>query len=312
MEYEHGAENQPVDGNPSMRGPSESATHIARADCPHLSDPEWGALQRLATVIGEAAVATMLRTLSPTEQHGVALGFIVKEQRDAAAATTTTASSGTTPRVQSLKLHVSNYVGKEGEPLLRWLVEVDTDIAARRIFDDRSKFKEELRQAFEPPKSEFRSRAEFLDLQQGKHDVHAYAQRARYLVSNIVTNPMDEATKVVTFMKGLRDGPVKTYLFREYRSTLEAAITLVMQEEFSLWQAKLHVNVPRMARPVMRTGGPEPMDLSNATAAGHQQRSNSSVRCFRCGYTGHFARECTAAVHKAGGRRGDARHRHDQ
>ncbi|KAG3120022.1 hypothetical protein PI124_g1679 [Phytophthora idaei] len=121
-----------MDGNPSMRGPSESATHIARADCPHLSDPEWEALQKLATVIGEAAVATMLRTLSPTEQHGVALGFIVKEQRDAAAATTTTASSGTTPRVQSLKLHVSNYVRKEGEPLLRWLVKVGTAIAVRR------------------------------------------------------------------------------------------------------------------------------------------------------------------------------------
>ncbi|KAG3201604.1 hypothetical protein PC128_g3775 [Phytophthora cactorum] len=233
-----------------------------------------------------------------------------------------TASSGTTPRVQSLKLHVSNYVGKEGEPLLRWLVEVDESaIAARRIFDDPSKvafaityaeFKEELRQAFEPPKNEFRSRVEFLDLQQGKHDVHAYAQRARYLVSNIVINPMDEATKVVTFMQGLRDGPVKTYLFREYPSTLEAAITLAMQEEFSLRQAKLHVNVPRMARPVMRTGGPEPMNLSNATAAGHQQRNNSSVRCFRCGYTGHYARECTAAMHKAGGRRGDAGHCRDQ
>ncbi|KAG6613079.1 uncharacterized protein IUM83_11901 [Phytophthora cinnamomi] len=104
-------------------------------------------------------------------------------------------------------------------------------------------FKEELRQAFEPPQDEFRSRAEFLDLQQGKHDVHAYAQRARYLVSNIVTNPIDEATKVVAFMKGLRDGPVKTYLFREYPSTLEAAITLAMQEAFSLRQAKLHANV---------------------------------------------------------------------
>ncbi|KAG3062213.1 hypothetical protein PI125_g24567 [Phytophthora idaei] len=160
-------------------------------------------------------------------------------------------------------------------------------------FSTHAEFKEELSQAFEPPKNAFRSRAEFLDLQQGKHDVHAYAQRARYLVSNIVTNPMDEATMVVTFMKGLRDGPVKIYLFREYPSTLEAAITLVMQEEFSLRQAKLHVNVPRMARPVMRTGGPEPMDLSNATAAGHQQRNNSSVRCFRCGYTGHYARECT-------------------
>ncbi|KAG3070961.1 hypothetical protein PI125_g22867 [Phytophthora idaei] len=128
-----------MDGNPSMRDPSESATHIVRADCPHLSDPEWEALQRLATVIGEAAVATMLRTLSPTEQHDIALGFIVKEQRDAAAAMTTTASSGTTPRVQSLKLHVSNYVEKVGEPLLRWLVEVDTATAAQRIFDEPSK-----------------------------------------------------------------------------------------------------------------------------------------------------------------------------
>ncbi|KAG3148526.1 hypothetical protein PC128_g23576 [Phytophthora cactorum] len=320
MEYEHGAENRPMDGNPSMRGPSESTTHIACADCPHLSDSEWEALQRLATVIGETAVATMLRTLSPTEQHGVALGFIVKKQRDAVAATTTTTSSGTT------------------------VIETVREQLSRRIFDDPSKvafamsclggrarswaygrrlmdatcfgtyteFKKELRQAFEPPKNEFRSRAEFLDLQQGKHDVHAYAQRARYLVSNIVTNPVDEATVVITFMKGLRDGPVKTYLFKEYPSTLEDASTLGMQEEFSLRQALLRVNVPRMARPVMRTGGPEPMDLSNATAAGHQQRNNSSVRCFRCGYTGHYVRECTAAVHKAGGRRGDAGHRRDQ
>ncbi|GMF54432.1 unnamed protein product [Phytophthora fragariaefolia] len=35
----------------------------------------------------------------------------------------------------------------------------------------------------------------------------AYAQSARYLVSNIVTNPIVEATEVVTFMKGRRDGP---------------------------------------------------------------------------------------------------------
>ncbi|GMF56376.1 unnamed protein product [Phytophthora fragariaefolia] len=74
----------------------------------------------------------------------------------------------------------------------------------------------------ELPQNEFRSRAEFLDLQQGKHDGQAYAQRARYLVSNIVTNPIDEASKVVAFMKGLKDGSVKTYL-REYPSTLEAA-----------------------------------------------------------------------------------------
>ncbi|KAE8989736.1 hypothetical protein PR001_g20868 [Phytophthora rubi] len=244
MKFDTGAEDLPVDTSMSTGSPNTGATHVAREDCLHLADPEWEALQRLSTVIGEAAVATMLRTLSPTEQHGVALGFIVKEQRGTAARATV--STPSTHRVQSLKLHVNSYVGREGEPLLRWLVEVDTAITARRIVDPLSKvafamaclggrarswaygrrltdptcfstyevFKEEIRQAFEPPQNEFRSRAEFLDLQRDKHDVHACAQRARCLVSNIVTNPIDEATKVVTFMKGLKDGPVKTYLFR--------------------------------------------------------------------------------------------------
>ncbi|KAG3136244.1 hypothetical protein C6341_g21467 [Phytophthora cactorum] len=249
MEYEHGAENHPMDGNPSMRGPSESATHIARADCPHLSDQYQGAA----------------RCCCRYDYDGV-----VRDDTARAVIETTR----------------EQLCGKRERA---WLVDVGTAIAARRIFDEPSKvafamschggrarswaygrrltdatcfgtyaeFKEELRQAFEPPKNEFRSRAEFLDLQQGKHDVHANAQRTRYLVSNIVTNPMDEATKVVTFMKGLRDGPVKTYLFREYPRTLEAAITLAIQEEFSLRQAKLHVNVPKMARPVIRTGSNE-------------------------------------------------------
>ncbi|KAE9060299.1 hypothetical protein PF006_g31673 [Phytophthora fragariae] len=329
----------------STGNPNTGATHVAREDCLHLADPEWEAPQRLSTVIGEAAVATMLWTLSPTEQHGVALGFIMKEQRETAARATV--STPSTPRVESLKLHMNIYAGREGELLLRWLVEVDTAISVRRIVDPLSKvafamsclggrtrswaygrrltdptcfstyevFKEELRQAFEPPQYEFRSRAEFLDLQQGKHDVHAYAQRARYLVSNIVTNPIDEATKVVTFMKGLKDEPVKTYLFREYPNTLESAITLAMQEEFSLRQAKLHVNVPRpMPRPAVKpSGGPEPMDLSSATTAGSQQRREpTNVRCFRCGNNGHYARECTAPVQAAKGRRDDTRYRHGQ
>ncbi|GMF69522.1 unnamed protein product [Phytophthora fragariaefolia] len=137
MEYERGAESLPVYTNMSTGSPNAAATHVACEDCPHLADPEWEALQRLSTVIGEAAVAMMLRTLSPTEQHGVALGFIMKEQREVAARTTV--STPSTPRVESLKLHVNAHVGREGEPLLRWLVEVDTVITARRIVDPLSK-----------------------------------------------------------------------------------------------------------------------------------------------------------------------------
>ncbi|GMF56467.1 unnamed protein product [Phytophthora fragariaefolia] len=213
MEYERGAKNLPVDTNMSTGSPNAAATHVAREDCPHLADPEWEALQRLSTVIGEAAVATMLRTLSLTEQHGVALGFIMMELREVAARATV--STPSTPRMASLKRHVNSYVGREGKPLLRWLVEVDTAITAQRIVDPLSKVAFAM-SCLGGRARGWASRAEFLDLQQGKHDVHACAQRARYLVSNIVTNPIDEATKVVTFMKGLNNGPVKTYLFREY------------------------------------------------------------------------------------------------
>ncbi|OWZ00362.1 reverse transcriptase [Phytophthora megakarya] len=124
-------------------------------------------------------------------------------------------------------------------------------LADPTCFSTYESFRNELKLVFELPKNEFRSRAEFFDLQQDTQDVHAYAQRARYLVSNVVTKPIDETTKVVTFVKGLKDGPVKTYLFREYPSTLEAAITLAMQEEFSLRQAKLHVNVPLPPEPAV-------------------------------------------------------------
>ncbi|GMF17232.1 unnamed protein product [Phytophthora fragariaefolia] len=199
--------NLPMDSNMSTGRPNAAATHVAREDCLHLVDPQWEALQRLVTVIGEAAVAAMLRTLSPTDQHGVALGFIGKEQRKVAARATV--STPSTPRVESLKLHENSYVGREGEPLLRWLVEVDTAITARRIVDPLSKvafamsclggrarswaygrrltdptclstsevFKEELRQAFEPPQNEFRSRAEFIDLQLGLSNAPATFNR---------------------------------------------------------------------------------------------------------------------------------------
>ncbi|OWZ00721.1 hypothetical protein PHMEG_00028030 [Phytophthora megakarya] len=159
-------------------------------------------------------------------------------------------------------------------------------LADPTCFSTYDSFKRALKLAFEPLKNEFRSRDEFLDLQQGTPDVHAYAQRARYLVSNVVTKPIDETTKVVTFMKELKDGPVKTYLFREYPSTLEAAITLAIQEEFSLRQAKLHVDVLLPPEPAVDVAdeveGPEPIrgqePTCNASGAETSDIMHANVR----------------------------------
>ncbi|KAF1318319.1 putative retroelement, partial [Globisporangium splendens] len=153
-----------------------------------------------------------------------------------------------------------------------------------------------LKKAFEPPQSEFRARAEFLKLRQGKYDLHSYAQRARYLVSSIVNEPIDASTQVVTFMAGLNDGPIRNQLFREYPKTLDEAIERAMQEEFSIKQAKFNGFGPRPVRQHAVThDGPEPMDISYADATTSRYPRNDG-KCFRCGKPGHIARNCKVSL----------------
>ncbi|KAF1322456.1 reverse transcriptase, partial [Globisporangium splendens] len=263
---------------------------------PHLSSHEWAALERMRAVIGEAAVISLLRSASPDEQRNAATSFMHHEIMNSHRQPATPV---TTMRVAPLKLDVSPYRGGENEPLARWFVELDAAITARQLRDpmqqvlfamsnlagrakswaygkrlaephcfyDLGDFKRELKRAFEPPQSEFRARAEFLKLRQGKYDLHSYAQRARYLVSSIVNEPIDASTQVVTFMAGLNDGPIRNQLFREYPKTLDEAIERAMQEEFSIKQAKFNGFGPRPVRQHAVThDGPEPMDISQRPA----------------------------------------------
>ena len=64
-------------------------------------------------------------------------------------------------------------------------------------------------------------------------------------------------------MQGLTDGPVKTYLFRMEFNTLEEAIRVAEQEDFSVKQAHTNSNSYRPSRR-QENGGPEPMNLCNA------------------------------------------------
>ncbi|KAF1331713.1 reverse transcriptase, partial [Globisporangium splendens] len=214
------------------------------------------------------------------------------------------------PRQKAVKLDIAKYGGGDKEPLLRWFVEIDAAIRSGQIHDPEqqvdfamsklvgraknwafgrrmashhcfrtlAEFKSDVRAAFEPPKPEFRTHTEFLEIRQDRRDLHAYIQHARYLVSSIVSEPIDMVTQVATFMKGLTGGPIKTHLFREYPETLEQAIALALQEDFSAKQARLHANPHRAAyKPRRFEGKPSTNASSVATAAGGWGTSPTSA-----------------------------------
>uniref|UniRef100_A0AAV1VH64 Retrotransposon gag domain-containing protein n=1 Tax=Peronospora matthiolae TaxID=2874970 RepID=A0AAV1VH64_9STRA len=120
--------------------------------------------------------------------------------------------------------------------------------------------KSRLEATLEPLRAECRARSALLRLKQGKRDVHAYAQYLCYLASIVTEDSVDEHILINVFIHGLVDGPVKTYMFREYFHTLEKAIACAEQEDFSLRQSQ--ANSSNFC-PTRRneTGGPESMDL---------------------------------------------------
>ena len=121
-----------------------------------------------------------------------------------------------------MKLEISKYHGVEDDSLLRWFVEVDFAIEARRIDSERMRLafaqsylagntknwalnlelhdpnmfessdvcKNLLIETFDPPRSEFRTLSEPLEIKQGKRKVHAYAQHVRYVASCMVVSPV--------------------------------------------------------------------------------------------------------------------------
>uniref|UniRef100_A0AAV1V3R3 Retrotransposon gag domain-containing protein n=1 Tax=Peronospora matthiolae TaxID=2874970 RepID=A0AAV1V3R3_9STRA len=229
-------------------------------------------------------------------------------------------------RPETLNIDISKYRGVEEDSLLRWFVELDDAIRARRIDDGdvqvafaqsnlagRAKtwalglklhdpyafgslevFKSRLRQTFEPPRAEFRARTELFKLKQGKRDVHAYAQQIRHLTSCISSNPVDEHTLVSVFMQGLVDGPVKTHLFRLELGSLERAIFIAEQEDFSLRQARASSTSYRPPRRY-DSGSPEPMELCYVESEKARSTDNKKLqKCNGCQKTGHYAYECSA------------------
>uniref|UniRef100_A0AAV1UPW7 CCHC-type domain-containing protein n=1 Tax=Peronospora matthiolae TaxID=2874970 RepID=A0AAV1UPW7_9STRA len=95
-------------------------------------------------------------------------------------------------------------------------------------------------------------------------------------------------------MQGLADGLVKTHLFRLELDSLEQAISIAEQEDFSLRQARASSTSYRQPRRY-DSGGPEPMELCYVESEKARSTDYKKLQKYnRCQKTGHYAYECSA------------------
>uniref|UniRef100_A0AAV1UIL8 Retrotransposon gag domain-containing protein n=1 Tax=Peronospora matthiolae TaxID=2874970 RepID=A0AAV1UIL8_9STRA len=243
----------------NMLDVEDDSFHVTREGYSHLSDSEWEVVGRMSVLMGEPAISGMLESLSRDQQHVNKFlqgELAVERQKIALLQQQGSHQSMGGPthmrRPESLKIDISRYKGTDEDSLLRWFVELDDAIRARHIegdemqvtfalsnltgrantwalgfklhdpnvFESLDILKSRLKETFEPPRAEFRSRSALLRPKQGKRNVHAYSQHLRYLESSVTKNPVDERTLINVFIYGLVGGPVKTYMLQEDFHTL--------------------------------------------------------------------------------------------
>ncbi|POM60500.1 Gag protein [Phytophthora palmivora] len=76
-----------------------------------------------------------------------------------------------------------------------------------------------------------------------KRELHEYIQEMRVLAASLVGNPLPEHIKLTVFMDGLKADPSRTQLFRVHANTMEEAIQIALQEEYSHRQARTPTSV---------------------------------------------------------------------
>uniref|UniRef100_A0AAV1UXZ5 CCHC-type domain-containing protein n=1 Tax=Peronospora matthiolae TaxID=2874970 RepID=A0AAV1UXZ5_9STRA len=249
-----------------------------------LSNVEWDAVERMGSTMGIHAVSVMREALNRDAQHATIAKFIQNEL-DA----------------EREKVALLHQQGSQQAELLRERVLNNDAIRARRIDDG------EMQVAF--AQSNLAGRAKTWALGLKLHEPYAFGSlevfksrlrqtlkppRAEFRARTRSSNSVDEHTLVLVFIQGLADGPVKTHLFRLELDSLEQAISIAEQEDFSLRQARANSTSYRQPRRY-DSGGPEPMELCYVKSEKARSTDNKRLqKCNRCQKTGSYAYECSA------------------
>ncbi|KAI9990655.1 hypothetical protein PInf_018212 [Phytophthora infestans] len=206
-----------------------------RSEFPRLNDSQYESVRKMGGIFGQDVLRSLAAATPAEQQERVTAFETYKRGLIAHLGGHDGRSPGNQPKPVWLK--VPAFEGKEGENLHFWVREVKIAMKAGLISDEPVRLCEQLRVAFLPANNEFRQRSRFLACKQGKRELQEYAQEMRTLVASPAGNPLPEDVKTTVFMNGLKVGPARTQLFRVQATTMEEAIQIVLQDEYSHKQA---------------------------------------------------------------------------
>ncbi|KAE9029946.1 hypothetical protein PR003_g28433 [Phytophthora rubi] len=290
----------------------------ARQDFPHLSDAHWATLEKVVSLLGEAAFAgspnlpaeqqrarverfdkyesSRIAHVSAAAQEAARATMRAGAQSAAQASATNTTSFAARPTTtKPVKMSVPTFDGKDSDSLVFWVCEIEIALSAGQIYDARAQsfMEQELRSTFLLANVAYRHRSSFLRCKQGKRSLQDYVMELHNVEAAMAGAPLSEDVKVTVFMDGVRTGPVRTEFFRRQPKTFNEAVHIAMLEDHCVRSAQGHT--PH----VEASEGPTPMDISLAESARSQKTQRASGRCFGCNQPGHFRRNCPTNPWKA-------------
>ncbi|POM60553.1 Gag protein [Phytophthora palmivora] len=247
-----------------------------RGEFPRLADAPFESVWKMVSIFGEDTLRS-LAAATPAEQVERIEAFDMAYRSRAGAAGPVAERKPAQPK--PLRLKVNPYEGKVEENLHYWAREVELAMGAALVSTERlrvaftyptwetwaytreattpgcfttwAQLCQQLRAAFLPVNYEYRQRSCFLACKLGKRELHEYIQEMRVLAASLVGNPH---IKVTVFMDGLKVGPSRTQLFRVHANTMEEAIQIALQEEYSHRQARNPTSSFTPATPTYRVG----------------------------------------------------------
>ncbi|GMF54785.1 unnamed protein product [Phytophthora fragariaefolia] len=197
-------------------------------DFPHLSDAHWATLEKMVSLLGEAAFAgfsnlpaeqqrarverfdkyesSRIAHVSAAAQEAARAAMRAEAQSAAQASVTNTASFAARPTTtKPVKMSVPTSDGKDSDSLVFWVREIEIALSAGQLYDARAQVAFALSNlgggahAHGPWPVKRQPR--------GKRSLQDYVMELHNLEAAMAGAPLSEDVKVTAFMDGVRTGP---------------------------------------------------------------------------------------------------------